>query len=75
MEGLGGNSKVRDRMKNWAADPGVLKVDAFLKDIESVGKGRFAQRLASIIAESKTSSCPEYISNGVKYVAERCKRS
>ena len=64
MEGLGGNSKIRERMKNWAADPGTLDVDAFLKDIESVGKGRFAQRLASIIVESDMTACPKYISRG-----------
>jgi putative ATP-dependent endonuclease of OLD family len=75
MEGLGGNSKIQERMKNWAADPRTLDVDAFLKDIESVGKGRFAQRLASIIIKSDITACPKYISKGVKHVAARCKRS
>lgn len=74
MKGLAGNSKMRERMKNWAADPGTLDVDAFLKDIEFVGKGRFAQRLASIIIKSNLMACPKYISTGVKHVAARCKR-
>jgi len=74
MERLGGNSRIRERMKNWAADPRTIDVDAFLKDIESVGKGRFAQRLASIIIESDLTVCPKYISRGVKHVAARCNR-
>ncbi|MFH1719760.1 MAG: AAA family ATPase [Planctomycetota bacterium] len=74
MKGLGGNSQIRQRMKNWAADPGTLDVDAFLKDIEFVGKGRFAQRLASIIVESDLTVCPKYILKGVKHVADKCMR-
>jgi putative ATP-dependent endonuclease of OLD family len=75
MEGLVSNIKIRERMKNWAADPGTLDVDAFLKDIEFVGKGRFAQRVSSIIVESGLTACPKYISKGVEYVADRCKHS
>ncbi len=75
MEGLVDNRRIRERMKNWATDPRTLDVDAFLKDIESVGKGRFAQRVSSIIVESNLTACPKYISKGVKYVADRCKHS
>jgi len=74
MESLGGNKKIKERMMNWAADPKTLDVDAFLKDIESVGKGRFAQRLASIIVETDLTVCPKYISKGVKHVADKCMR-
>jgi putative ATP-dependent endonuclease of OLD family len=74
MKSLGGNSKIRERMKIWAAAPGTLDVDAFLKDIESVGKGRFAQRLASIIVESNLTACPKYILKGVEHVADKCTR-
>lgn len=51
----------------------VKKLDdseIFLKDIEYVGKGRFAQRLASHIATSKCKHCPEYILKAIKHVAE-----
>jgi putative ATP-dependent endonuclease of OLD family len=45
----------------------------FLKDIEYVGKGRFAQRLAVHINKlpPEYKICPEYILKGVKYVADR----
>ncbi|TAK28181.1 MAG: DUF2813 domain-containing protein [Chloroflexota bacterium] len=75
MMEIGENSKIRERMKGWSSAPETLDVDAFLNDIESVGKGRFAQRLASIIAKSDLTACPEYISMGVKYVAGKCKHS
>lgn len=64
----------KQRMKNWAKDTGSLDVKKFLADIEAVGKGRFAQRLASIIAESGTRKCPPYILNGTEYVVTKCSR-
>lgn len=81
MDAVGTTAPMKERMRDWAttsddlADPTSRDVARFLKDIDTVGKGRFAQRLASIIADSGTTSCPEYISKGVKYVAERYKRS
>lgn len=74
MSSVGSGPKMRQRMEGWAAEPASLDPDAFLKDIESVGKGRFAQRLASVIIESDLKTCPKYISGGVKYVADKCKR-
>jgi len=75
MEGLGRSSGARQRMQAWAADPSTLDVSRFLRDVESVGKGRFAQRLASIIVESEVTECPQYILDGVKHVAAKCKRN
>jgi putative ATP-dependent endonuclease of OLD family len=75
MDGLGRSARARERMKGWAIAPDTLEVETFLKDIENVGKGRFAQRLASIIIESTLTHCPQYISNGVKYVSSKCRRS
>lgn len=74
MEGLGRNAKAKERMKGWAIDPNTLAVETFLKDIENVGKGRFAQRLASIIFKSNLTNCPPYISDGVTYVSSKIKR-
>lgn len=73
MDSLGGSSQARERMKGWAKMPITLDADVFLRDIENVGKGRFAQRLASVIADSELTACPEYILNGVKYVASKCR--
>ncbi len=72
MNFVGTHEAMKKRMQDWAGDIDSLDVDLFLKDIETVGKGRFAQRLACIITESGTEECPEYIVNGVKYVADRC---
>lgn len=74
MDALGNSPQKRHRMRGWAADPTTFDVDVFLRDIESVGKGRFAQRLASVIVESELTACPEYIAKGVKHVADKCRR-
>lgn len=52
----------------WEASPEELDTEKFLSLIESMGKGRFAQRLASRIAELDP---PAYIANAIKFVAER----
>lgn len=75
MDGLGRSALSRNRMRGWAEDPDTLDVERFLRDIENVGKGRFAQRLASIIVESDLTYCPQYIADGVKYVSSKCKHS
>jgi putative ATP-dependent endonuclease of OLD family len=75
MNAVGTNTSMKKRMQGWADDISSLNTNVFLKDIETVGKGRFAQRLACLIAESGTENCPEYIIRGVKYVANKCKRS
>ena len=81
MDAVGTSDPMKTRMRDWVttsnglADPRSQDAVQFLNDIDTVSKGRFAQRLASIIAESGTDSCPEYISEGVNYVTERCKRS
>ena len=74
MNAVGTTAQMKERMKGWADDIDSLDIDAFLTDIENVGKGRFAQRLASIILESGTDACPDYVAEGVKYVAGKCKR-
>lgn len=75
MDHLGSSARARERMRNWAQDPAKLDAETFLKDVESVGKGRFAQRLASIIVDSGLTHCPQYIIDGVKYVSSQCKHS
>ena len=75
MEAVGVNASMRERMQGWASDVGSLDLDRFLADIETIGKGRFAQRLASVITESSATACPKYIIKAVKYVAKKCSRS
>lgn len=55
-------------IEEWAKDPDVLDIENYLKLIETIGKGRFAQRLASRIGGMEP---PEYIRNAIEYVVNR----
>jgi putative ATP-dependent endonuclease of the OLD family len=60
-----------DRMAwidEWEADPKELDKPRFLSLIDEIGKGRFAQRLASRIDGLAP---PDYIARAIMYVAER----
>ncbi|ABF12347.1 ATP-dependent nuclease [Cupriavidus metallidurans] len=52
----------------WEDDPDKLNAENYLKLIDGVGKGRFAQRLASKIVGAIP---PEYISKAISYVVNR----
>lgn len=52
----------------WEEDPETLDVDNYLKLIEVVGKGRFAQRLASRI---EGTAPPDYIAGAISHVVDR----
>lgn len=71
IKGLTTNKKMRKRFEDLSNDPDQLDSGQFLKDIVSVGKGRFAQRLASILAEEKSNVCPRYIVAALDYLKER----
>ncbi len=49
----------------WENDPDTLHIGNYLKLIESVGKGRFAQRLASRVADIEP---PRYIQSAIEFV-------
>jgi putative ATP-dependent endonuclease of OLD family len=58
-------------MKRAAAlrkDPTNIDRKQFLKDIEEIGKGRFSQRLASVLHQQL---CPKYIADAINYVNAR----
>jgi putative ATP-dependent endonuclease of OLD family len=71
IEELSRNKKARQRAASWRVDPGSLDASRLLGDIEAVGKGRFAQRLASRISKVKGDACPDSVKEAVAYVAER----
>jgi putative ATP-dependent endonuclease of OLD family len=52
----------------WEADPETLVPSNYLKLVEAVGKGRFAQRLASRIQGLEP---PAYIAGAITFVVER----
>lgn len=64
------NDVARLRAEGWRKEPGTLNKSQILKDISDIGKGRFAQRLASYI---NAEGCPPYIQEAIKYVAARCR--
>lgn len=69
LEELTDNGVARTRAGEWSANPESLDTVTFLKDITAIGKGRFAQRLASRIDQE---CCPDYIKEAIEYVAKRC---
>lgn len=58
---------VEKRAKAWKDAPETLDADRFIKDIEAIGKGRFAQRLATKIIED---ICPQYIRDAIYYLRD-----
>lgn len=71
MTSISKTGKRTERMAAWVLGVEEFDSSQFLTDIEEVSKGRFAQRLAACIVESKTVCCPDYVKNAIKYVQER----
>ena len=68
IKGLTDNKKMSTRFEDWSKKPESLDPKRFLKDIDSLGKGRVAQRLAGILLAEKVDACPAYISAALKYM-------
>ncbi|AGL00973.1 putative ATP-dependent endonuclease of the OLD family [Desulfoscipio gibsoniae DSM 7213] len=68
------NNAAKERARVWREAPEKLDETKFLKDIGAIGKGRFAQRLATKIANYKATICPPYIKEAIKYVAGKCSK-
>ncbi len=64
------NGAAKKRAQGWRQVPDSLDPEQFLSDIEAIGKGRFAQRLATRLTGN---ACPSYIRDAIKYVADQCK--
>jgi len=71
VKGLTANKKMHKRFEALSRDPDKLDPKQFLKDIDSLGKGRVAQRLASILLAKEVDVCPPYIKAAVDYIKER----
>jgi putative ATP-dependent endonuclease of OLD family len=61
-------SERKGLVEAWAKDHAKLDPEKFLAIVEFMGKGRFAQRLATRIAGR---SVPGYIASAIKFVAKR----
>ena len=55
----------KKRADGWKEKPETLDPDRFIKDIKAIGKGRFAQRLATRISKN---ICPVYITEAIAYL-------
>lgn len=71
VQSLSTNKKMHARFNSLVADPSSLDEKSFLKDIDSIGKGRFAQRLASALNVAQTDVCPSYIKSALEYMKEK----
>ncbi len=69
MKDLTDNKEIHKRFDELSENPEKLEPKQFLKDINSVGKGRFAQRLASLfLARRRNDVCPPYIKAALDYM-------
>jgi len=68
IKGLTNNKKMHVRFDELSTDPESLDAAQFLKDIDSIGKGRLAQRLASIFLEQGVDVSPPYITAALDYM-------
>jgi putative ATP-dependent endonuclease of OLD family len=59
----------KGRAQQWSDDPKNFDPKRLLADIEQIGKGRFAQRLASNMTGNR---CPSYIKEAIEHVVSRC---
>lgn len=68
IEELTTNKKMHARFASLATDPDSLDPTQFLKDIDSIGKGRMAQRLAAVLVKEDVDVCPKYIESALNYL-------
>lgn len=65
---LTGSGAAKKRAEAWKAAPTTLDAERFINDIKVIGKGRFAQRLATRIDKD---ICPKYIRDATAYLKSR----
>ncbi len=73
IKGLSDNKKMHGRFQALTKDPSTVDPVKLLKDIESIGKGRFAQRLAAVMLDKKVTACPKYISDAFVHLRDLLK--
>lgn len=71
IKGLTGNKKMQQRFDYLTIDPDSIDTVQFLKDIDSVGKGRVAQRLAAVILAKQIDVCPPYIKAALDHLGAK----
>jgi putative ATP-dependent endonuclease of OLD family len=71
MSKLTSNTAAKTRAAAWKRNPASLEEEKMLKDIDAIGKGRFAQRWAHHISKNPHKGCPQSVLEALKYVASR----
>jgi len=66
-----GTAPAKKRAKEWADGTATFDPARMLKDIDSIGKGRFAQRWAYHISQQDKTMCPKSIVDALKHVVNR----
>jgi putative ATP-dependent endonuclease of OLD family len=66
-EELSLNQQSATRLQGWVNNPATLDRDAYLRGIERVGKGRFAQRLAP---NARADACPDYMRRALERIRD-----
>ena len=69
LKELSESGAVRERAEHWEKHTAEMEPEKLLGDIRAIGKGRFAQRLATRISKN---ICPPYVKEAIAYVAKRC---
>lgn len=62
------NGAAKTRCEELIQNPDNLDEVRFLNDIEEIGKGRFAQRYASVLKKTPENYCPNYIREAIEHV-------
>ncbi|MEZ4226715.1 MAG: AAA family ATPase [Polyangiaceae bacterium] len=81
LSALTTNGAAKKRAAAWLASEEVDDKKRFLKDIEEIGKGRYAQRLAGELGHRRLRSGkpsaqgPQYVLDAVDHVVSACKGS
>jgi putative ATP-dependent endonuclease of OLD family len=57
----------RAELQRWVNNPASINVNSLIALIERIGKGRFAQALASHVTED---TCPDYIRDALEHIRD-----
>lgn len=73
VKSLTSNKRMIERFDALVELPDSIhsNVETFLSDISSIGKGRFAQRLAAVLSNRKSDICPPYVGSAFDHLISK----
>ena len=69
LKDLAPTDAASSRADGWLKDAKTIVEAQVLKDIAAIGKGRFAQRLATILGARTQGNGPKYVLEGIDFIA------